>query len=327
MTQQKFELLQPIEGYRDHFMDLDIWDVPVRQALSDHGLACRAARPGLAGTFPTFIVDEQYVIKFFGPLFEGPGCFAVEKAVGHEMVQAGLPAPALLCSGELTGQSGWQYLVFEYVPGGSIGEVYERTLLEDKIRVAAWLGQAMAGLHTLAIPAAVQAIYPRDPIQYARRLHGWYRSRAAQNDLGLPGHLAVQCASFLDHSGARPAAARLHLIHADISRDHILGDFNEGRWAPKALIDFGDSMSGDLYYELAAVHLDLFDADTRLLHACLDAYGEISYNELDFASCCLAAAVQHQFNVFEVVFERHPQLTAIGTLPELANQLWVKGLQ
>jgi hygromycin-B 7''-O-kinase len=39
------------------------------------------------------------------------------------------------------------------------------------------------------------------------------------------------------------------------------------------LIDFGDAMVGDLHYELAALHLDLFDCDKRLLRQFLDHYG------------------------------------------------------
>ena len=119
-----------------------------------------------------------------------------------------------------------------------------------------------------------------------------------------------------------------HLIHADLTRDHILGrlelpsgaaaSLGHGptrrgtmapcpqaapepgppapRWQTLAWIDFGDARVGGLAYELAALHLDLFRLDRRLLHACLDAYGLDPAARQALPRRALAAVLLHQFS-------------------------------
>ncbi len=51
------------------------------------------------------------------------------------------------------------------------------------------------------------------------------------------------------------------------------GSWDGERWQTWALVDFSDARVGDLLYELVALHIDLFQLDTRLLRAFLEAYG------------------------------------------------------
>ena len=72
------DLLDPAE-YPRRFMDLGVWETFVREVCARHRLPCRAVRTGVAGTFPTFIVDDRWVVKFFGVLFDGWRCYQVER--------------------------------------------------------------------------------------------------------------------------------------------------------------------------------------------------------------------------------------------------------
>ena len=110
-----------------------------------------------------------------------------------------------------------------------------------------------------------------------------------------------------------------HLIHADLTRDHLLGRVVDGRWQSLALIDFGDAMTGDLLYELSALHLDMFRGEKRLLRAFLDAYGMTEEARAALPHQALATSLLHQFNDFEAL---EPGRLAARTLEELADDLW-----
>ncbi|MBE0699083.1 MAG: phosphotransferase, partial [Anaerolineaceae bacterium] len=119
--------------------------------------------------------------------------------------------------------------------------------------------------------------------------------------------------TLVDHN--RP----VHLIHSDLTRDHLLGQVVEGRWQTLGLIDFGDAMTGDLLYELAALHLDLFRGDRRLLSTFLAAYGLNPAERSGLARKALATALLHQFNVFGGL---PPEMLQVKTLEALAETLW-----
>ena len=63
--------LGTLEGYRKSFTDAVLWRPYVERICREHGWSCNLVSTGVAGTFPTFIVDKQRVVKFFGRLFEG----------------------------------------------------------------------------------------------------------------------------------------------------------------------------------------------------------------------------------------------------------------
>ena len=94
----------------------------------------------------------------------------------------------------------------------------------------------------------------------------------------------------------------------------------QGLWTTSGVIDFGDAMLGDLYYELAALHLDLFAGDKRLLTDFLEAYGLTP--ETDFPYRAMITALMHQFDVFGSLFAYQPSLAEVKTLEELAACLW-----
>ena len=138
------ESLETLDGYRQRFMDPEVWRPFVQEACLWHRLTCKTVRPGLAGTFPTFIVDDRWVIKFFGPLFDGETCWQVE-AEAAKLMEAvpEFPVARVLTGGSLETEPDWHYLVFDFVPGVSIGEVYKQVSLEERLALARWLGKVV----------------------------------------------------------------------------------------------------------------------------------------------------------------------------------------
>jgi hypothetical protein len=84
-------------AYRRYFMDPVEWrpyvlQVCQRHNLQDHGQVC----PGLAGSFPTFIVDEKWIVKFFGRLFDGVASFQAEVGANRLVGGRAYTPPRLL---------------------------------------------------------------------------------------------------------------------------------------------------------------------------------------------------------------------------------------
>jgi hypothetical protein len=320
-------LLDDLENYKRLFTDADFFRPAVEEICRRHQLAPAARiRVGVPGTCPVFIVEERWLVKLFGRLFDGGASYAAEHAAARLMAEhARIPTPALLAAGELQPAGvdwPWPYMVFEFIPSTSLGQARAQVSQADQLRLAAEIGAWMHELHAAAIPAA--GPFAQDWHAHLGLLDGQQPGCAARHAGwgGLPARLAEQIDAYL-----LPAAQlvlpgeRPHLIHADLTEDHVLGRVVDGQWTTLALIDFGDACTGGLLYELCALHLSLFGADRRLLAAFLEAYGYSGPGGADFARRAMSCALLHEFNVLEVVPQR-ANLREAETLEELAEKLW-----
>jgi len=308
--------LESLEGYRGAFMNPVLWQPFIRQVCARHAFPCRSIRPGLAGSFPTFIVDEKLVVKFFGRRFDGPNGWRVEQeAAGLAARLPALPAARLLAAGPLAEAPSWSYLVFNCLPGASFGDVRARIPRQDRLALAAWLGKTLRALHAVRLP-------PRSclPRLTAKKQHAWAAARQRQGWPGWPESLSGQIEAYL--GGEVPAPSAAHLIHADLTADHLLVSREGSVWKASGIIDFGDACCGDLFYELAALHLDLFAGDRAMLAAFLEAYRPCLQDREEFPHKAMRAALGHQFEVFAPLFARRPRLARVRTLDELADHLW-----
>ena len=140
----------------------------------------------------------------------------------------------------------------------------------------------------------------------------------------IPAHLIEQIDSYLlPVDGLVDCSVAPHLIHADITRKHILGRLDWGRWVTLGIIDFGDAMVGDIFYDLVALHLDLFRSDKRLLNAYLNAYGLDEYSSQTLSLKAMNLTLLHRFNVLDGVISLYPsQMSGVATLDQLAALLW-----
>ena len=321
-------LLDTLDGYRRHFMDAGTWQPYVRLVCMRHGLSLHpSVRSGLPGTYPTFIVDDRWVVKFCGRLFDGGQAFEAELEANRLLApEDGWPTAALVAHGEVFENSAdwpWPYLIFAFIPGISYGEVRQQVAYGDKLALARSLGALARRLHEL--PIADSALFRptwapyRDLLQEQRR-QCTSAHRAWQT---LPAHLIEQIEAFLPPIEALVDwSSRPHLIHADLTGDHILGRLDGDHWSTLGIIDWGDAMVGDVTYELIALHLDLFQSDKRLLAAFLDAYGLDELSRATLPARALSVALLHRFNVLTVIFELYPQAGEIATLEQLAAALW-----
>lgn len=238
--------------------DVGFWWPWIGGILERHGGAGRHIEAGIGGTFPTFLAGGV-VLKLFGYLPQWASSFAKERAA--QAVLAADPAilaPRLLEAGRLWDEpmAPWPYLVTTRMAGRS----WERAgpTAAQRLAIAADLGRQIRHLHALR-PAAVRAVADLATDEAWRGLD--VTAAAAQSS--LPRHLLGQVAGFLASLGPADTV----LVHGDLMGRHVFVE--GGRLA--GIIDWGDALLTDRHYELAKLHLDLFDGDRALLGAFLAA--------------------------------------------------------
>jgi hygromycin-B 7''-O-kinase len=310
------------EFYTRHFLDLALWAPFVRQVCERHAFSAAEIRTGTPGTCPVFMVDNRWVVKFFGPLFNGAESFAAERAASRWIDQHPvLPHAARLADGQLWAGSEagwhWPYLIFEFLDGVSLGEVFETLSESDRRQLARDLGTWLRALHDLELPATPPFEASWDRFQgFLRHQAAGCAARQAQW-AALPAPLLAEIPGFLPPVDALfDPRSRPRLIHADLTGDHLLGRLEAGRWTSLGLIDFGDARAANLEYELTCLHLDLFRGSRPLLATFLEAYG-FSPGP-GFAQRMLAYSLLHEFNLLAPFAGR----MRAGSLAGLADELW-----
>jgi Ser/Thr protein kinase RdoA (MazF antagonist) len=149
----------------------------------------------------------------------------------------------------------------------------------------------------------------------------------------LDEYLPADLAEFID-------ADKVRFIHCDVIRDHVLLSKDEdGRWRISGLIDFGDARFGDPFYELSALHTNVFLCDREALASLVLGYASstdmvclneqrVGYLRSDFVYRAMVYLLLYEFNQFENlkkqrgVFVKYPDYKELETLSELAEKLW-----
>lgn len=316
--------LETLAGYQRGFMDAALWAPYAREALKRSlGEDLVSLRAGKAGTYPTFLANDRVVIKFFGRLFDGSQSCQVEREAASLLAgQEGIPTARLLGEGQLFEEGdgwGWPYLIFELLAGEDLGSASPALDDEESRSAAGWLGEVTGRIHALEIKD--NPVFDDTWQSYFTFLNDQRSTcRARLGEWGsLAEHLLAQVEDYLlPVSELTAPGEQAHLIHGDLMRDHLFGKRVNGRWRATGLIDFGDAMSGSIYYELAALHMDGLSARSDLLRAFLDAYPLDLRADPLFARKALGTALLHRFNVFAGL----PGLEGIGSLEELAERIW-----
>jgi aminoglycoside phosphotransferase (APT) family kinase protein len=287
--------------YGTHLGDVAYWSPYVAFVLSRHHLPASELETPFAGSFPVFLAGDV-VVKLFGPAFDGTESHAAELAMHHLLAgHPEVPAPGLIAHGCLfDDEPRWPYLVTGRLRGVAIREAGLDHF--ESVSVAAQLGEAVGRLHQLPAPGPVAG---RDVLRQMRagaaeRLRGF----------GMPGHLAEQAPGYL--ADALPATS---LVHADITADHVFVD----RAGLVGLIDWGDALIADRYYELVAVYFDAFRGRRPLLTGFLRGYGWDRAD--DFSRRALQGVLEFQFDAISRISEM-VDLTKVNDLGQLAERLF-----
>lgn len=296
--------LPSIQEYGDSLADVVRWGPYVRAVLARHGFREVDLQAGFVGTYPTFLAGPV-VVKLFGRFPSWRSDHAAELAAQRLLREhPELPAPPLLAHGSLYegGPDPWPYLVTGRVSGSALRDL--RLSPRQRRVLAARLGQVIRRVHALPPPSS--AALARDWLRdHGRDCAGRHRAWGS-----LPSHLVGQ----IDDYVVAPSPVR-RLVHADLTVDHIFVD----RVRLVGIIDWGDAMVTDPYYDLGALYLDAFGCDPSLLRAFLDGYGWTV--GADFTRRAMSATLMHRFDLFGALPDRlHTH--RFDTLDAFAAALW-----
>jgi aminoglycoside phosphotransferase (APT) family kinase protein len=289
--------------YGARLEDLGFWAPYAVEALTRHGLPVGRPEAGAGGTFPTVLVG-RYVVKLFGEMFFGPECHAIELSLHRLLLEhPEIPAPTLVTHGNLFDRGWpWPYLITTRLDGTAWGHTTLRP--SERGAVAYQVGTVIRRVHELPLPG--DSAWERDWLAELRADCAARHRRWGT----LPAQLIDQIDRFL----VEPSPVR-RVVHADLHGDHL---FVDGARLV-GIIDWGDAMATDPYYELPALHLMTFRGSKALLRAFLEGYGwEIGS---DFARRAMTTALLHEFNPLGGI-GGSVDLNAIGSLEELAELLW-----
>lgn len=325
----QYPQLNSREDYIQRFTDTGYWKPYIEAVCQRHRLLPHKSirHTEIPGTYPVFIVEDQWVIKFFGQLFDGHATFSTELAVNSLIVQdKQIPAPQLITHGRLFEEGTewhWPYLVFQFVPGESLSQARYRVCAVEKMFVAKKLGRIVKHLHSLSLEGktTLQPTWDNYINMLERQQFRCKRRHKEWNS--MPSHMIDQINEFLlpieelvDYN-TTPS-----LLHGDLTADHVLGLPGEDGWNMFSIIDFGDAIVGDALFELIALHLDLFRCDRNLLGAFTESYELTEKLDKERALKLMNLCLLHPFNVFQGFFNRHPETRYLSSLDEFADWLW-----
>lgn len=292
--------LRSRSDYARRFEDVDFWRGYVAEVLRRHGLGEHEVGRGVGGTFPTFLAGP-YVVKFFGRRFQGAECFVIERSL-HTTTLVDTPfVPRYVADGHLF-ESGWRwpYLITTRLQGSSCFEAKPDRMAASS--VARQLGTALRTIHELDPPT--ERVWSRDLVA---ELHASCAARMKRRRM-LPSHLLEQLEDYL-----APLSSERSLVHADLHSDHV---FVDGARLV-GIIDWGDALYGDPYYELPSLFFGTFRGDKSLLEEFLTAYGWP--NDPDFVHHAMTMTLVHEFNPLG---NMDPIGDDVRALDRLAQRLW-----
>ena len=255
-------------------------------------------------------------MKLFPGVWDGPASHAAEAAANDALAGSGLPVPAIVARGTLYDDDGdatdewpWPFLVFEEAPGTPLAEADLST--EARLVLAEDVGVFLRRLHALPPPTG----------RWDRYLEVLERRKVQvpDDDLRRHGHLAPHLLDAIPAYLERyPDEVRFDVhaapafVHADLHHDHLFLDPASGHLL--AVIDWGDVLEGDRWYDFGALVTGSFHGDRRMIDACYDAYGERPDPGVQLARMLL-----HGFDLFDAVPDEIRKGSA--TLDELAQRL------
>lgn len=244
--------------FKDRLSDTEFWSPLVLDVLQRHDLpgSINDIVAGVGGTFPTFLFG-RVVVKFFGYLDWWQFSYRTERAA-HALLASDtrIKAPVVLAEGSLSGDEGesasaWSYLIYTRMPGIAWG--YLDLSRDQKLSIAHALGEQVARVYALKAPKEIEVI------------SGWAPSDvvAACRHSSLAPHLVDQVGEYLE----KLAPFDNVFQNGDIMHRHVFAE--AGGYS--GIIDWGDAIVTDRHYDLAKIHLDLFDCDKDLLREFLAA--------------------------------------------------------
>jgi hygromycin-B 7''-O-kinase len=283
------------------------------------GLATAALERFPDGSLPVFSVGDELVLKIYPP-FERHERDTEAAALRTVEDHLPIPTPRVHAVGEL---EEWGYLLMGRLRGRSLVEVWPDLAVEDRLRLAGELGEALAALHAIRGTALDPLRIDWPAFLAKQRATALERQRAR----GLDERWCEQIPGFLDRSfaghGSPSNAPAESLLHTEVMREHLLVEPGPDRWRLSGLYDFEPAMVGAPEYEFVAVGLFVSGGEPEVFRAVMRAYGRAEA-ELDaaFRARVMTLCLLHRYSNLHWFLGRVPPPANARTLEELTECWW-----
>lgn len=252
------------------------------------------------GSLPVYAVGDRHVLKLY-PSVALPEGYDVEHAVLRAVEgRLPIPTPRVSEAGQL---DGWSYILMTRLRGESLAEAWPHIPRDDRMELAAVVGETLAALHSVSSPAVDAVVGPPD-------WDGFIRTRreacvAHHRADGLDEAWLAQIPGFLDSVELPPSAPVL--LHTEVMREHLTVVRDGDGWRLSGLFDFEPAMRGAREYEFASVGLFFSCGEPEILRRLLLAYG---YRDSDLGEelsrRLLAYALLHRYSSLAWYLTRLP---------------------
>lgn len=160
-----------------------------------------------------------------------------------------LPVPRYFQAAPHSSAAPHGYAMYRYLPGGTMDASGLTREMRDAAATA--LARFLKALHALQPGPDIAGLLPRDDERLVARNYFARAEREVAPELPRPAARALRNV-FENHLGAPENFVVPVVLHADLSRDHILMENN----AVTGVIDFGDTNWGDPDYDFMYLFVD-----------------------------------------------------------------------
>jgi hygromycin-B 7''-O-kinase len=309
-------LVNTLDEYRAIYHRDETWR-PVIDAICDRYAFLQEARVrGPDGTHIVYLVGGLYVVKLFVPLFEQD--FVAERIAAKFLGgKIGLSTPEIVAEGQL---EGWNYLIMTRIPGLPLDSVWDGLQKMDRLKVASDVGQMIARLHALPVVGLDEIT-----IDWGTFLESQIAEACDQQavpELGWEPNQEIDqffgCLSGLMNEDYQPV-----VLLADITREHVFVEQQDGEWRMVGYLDFGDAMVGHPLYEFVAPGLEIGGGNPEILETLMvnAGYPTEALDET-LARQLMANTLIHRYIDLASVLSMVPQAREAANMDELTQLVW-----
>ncbi len=205
------------------------------------------------------------------------------------------------------------------IAGMPLHEVWPLIPPQQRPALAHQYGRALAALHAMqpadTDPGGIDwAVFCRDGIA------NWLERGSVRR---LSAALQADGARyFRDHTASITGSPRV-MLHGDLAPENLMVQEVNGQWTIAALIDFGNAMRGDAWFDLTAATILLEPGDRTIVHALLDGHAPGTSSRLaEVRPALMVNTLLHPLGDIAAGLALVPGATDCRTWNEVALRFW-----
>lgn len=299
-----------LQDYRGLDLKSAIFAEAARDILNSLNFPFNSISHSSDGSSPVVLIDDNYVVKFFAPIFSD--AFEMEKSALEFLSNIQSVSPRPLGAGAA---GSWRYIVMSKLRGQSLKELWPSLSDDERASACFAVGQNLRAIHDHSIPeGSFSGLMPWPEFIRTQA----FACADRHQKLGLRNDLVVQIPRFLAGTGLDVDEPRCFL-HTEVMRDHVFFSNFGKTLSFSGFVDFEPSMMGAPEYDFAAVGIFLSSGNPNALRSFFSGYGNLESVGRKFKRRIMAYALLHKYSNLKWYLEFMRQA---DSLEELAEEWW-----